>query len=94
MATPVGQFVLVPRVTMLPSGRQASLVQPVHASRCVMKQIVALGCCVPQGYPLEGVVQHVVRKGHLVHWKIALEHASVGPELLDGVIDKGGDGLR
>ena len=35
---------------------------------------------------LEGVVHHVVREGDLVGRKVALEHAAVRPELLDGVV--------
>ena len=38
------------------------------------------------GKPLKGVVNDVVRIGHLVHREVALEHAPVGPEIFDAGI--------
>ena len=50
------------------------------------------------GEPFEGVVQHRVRERHLVDREIAFEHAALGAELLDAIVqqrrDRGSELLR
>ena len=48
----------------------------------------ALGGRVLMGQTLEGAEQHIIGVRHLVRREVALEHTSVGAELLDTVVHK------
>ena len=67
----------------------ASDIYPVDTRRRVMEHRGTLGSRVALGQPFEGVIHHVVGKGHLIHREVAFEHTSVGAELLDAVRQPG-----
>lgn len=69
-------------------------VYPVDTRSRVMEHRSALGSRVASGQPFEGVIQHVVRVGHLIHGEVAFKHTPVGAELLDAIRHQGGHRRR
>jgi hypothetical protein len=69
-------------------------VYTVDASSRVMEHCSALDSRVARGQTFEGVIQHIVGVGYLIHGEVAFEHTTRGAELLDAIRHQGGHRRR